>query len=627
MSIRSGRRLGLLLVVALGITPLARAMTWDPAEFMPADELRRGMKGHILTIIEESRIERFPIEILSVEKNAFVRGDMIWAKGSGPVLAHTGVVGGMSGSPAYVDGRLIGAFAYGYSYAKDPLIGITPIEQMLAVWDRDMTAAPRARRPDARKMGFDPFAVPSQWIANRRVEDAAGARVPDAVIRHDPSLDRMRGATLERLRLPVAVRGVARGASDALHALFSEAGMAPFASVGGGGRVDVDAPVTPGSTIGTEYLRGDVSSFGFGTLTYRDGAKVLAYGHPALGEGDSYLPLSAGFVHFIVASQVRSFKSASPTRVVGTMTQDRQSAIAGIISDDHPPYLPVTVTVTTADGNAEEYNYEALRHPRLTGGLVRSAVWSTLDSAEKAGGDYTVRTKATVTFDAGYGHEPLVKTNVMSGTFAPGFAASTALSSVSSILNNWYDEIPIERIDLDVEFGDARQAAAIISARITKQRVRPGDSVDVAVTFRPYLDEPVVKSYSVAIPPDAPEGFTMAFVGDENSYLSWERTRATKKYQPSNAEQLLELLAQGGGGDRLMISLVSSKIGVAVAGEELPSLPLSMLNVMNASAQDGESNLTRGSVIAETTFAAPFDRPYVLSGGTLLSFVIDRDAR
>ena len=119
----------------------------------------------------------------------------------------------------------------------------------------------------------------------------------------------------------------------------------------------------------------------------------------------------------------------------------------------------------------------------------------------------------------------------------------------------------------------------------------------------------------------------MAFVGDENSYLSWERTRATKKYQPSNAEQLLELLAQGGGGDRLMISLVSSKMGVAVAGEELPSLPLSMLNVMNVSAQDGESNLTRGSVIAETTFTAPFDPPYVLSGGTLLSFVIDRDAR
>ena len=626
MFIGSARVFATVLVAALGTGPVARAATWDPAEFMPTDELRRGMKGHILTIVEESQIDRFPIEVLSVEKGFQAKGDLIWAKGEGPVLEHTGSVAGMSGSPAYVDGRLIGAFAYGYSGAREPLIGITPIEHMLAVWDRGMTPTPRSRRPAPPLMGFGAFTDGPQWTGAPRIDERAAARVPDAVVRNSPSLDPMRGMRLEPLRIPVALRGVARGAADALSSLFADAGMAPFASVGGGGRVDVDAPVTPGSTIGIEFIRGDMSAYSFGTLTYRDGDRVLAWGHPFLSEGDSYLPLSAGFVHFIVASRAMSFKHGSPTRVVGTMTQDRDAAIAGIISDDHPPYLPVSVNVTSTGGEPQAYRYEVMRHPAYTGGLVRSVVWSTLDSAEKAGGDYTVRTKATVTFDPSYDHAPMVTANVMSGTFAPGFAASSALSSVSSILNNWYDEIPVERVDLDVEFGDARQAAVIENARIAKQRVRPGDTATVTVTFRPYLDEPVVKAYEVEVPTDAPEGFTMAFVGDENSYFSWERSRAAKKYQPSNARQMLEVLSHAGRSDRVVISLISSKMGVAVAGEELPSLPLSMLNVMNAPAQSGESALTRGSVIAEATVEPPFDRPYVVSGGTLLSFFIDRDA-
>ncbi|HIF23752.1 MAG TPA: hypothetical protein EYQ27_18025, partial [Gemmatimonadetes bacterium] len=520
----------------------------------------------MLTIVEGSQIDRLPIEILSVEKGFFAKSDLIWARGTGPIMAHSGAAQGMSGSPVYVDGRLIGALAYVLPYSKDPLFGVTPIAQMLAVWDHDMTVGPRSRRPRTRQMGFAPFVAPSGQVdVGRRRDSTEFDAVPPGVIRDFPSLDRSRSAQMQQLQVPVAMRGVAVGAMEALGSLFRGGALRPLASVGGGGGVDVDAPVTPGSTIGVEYIRGDISMYAFGTVTYRDGGRILAFGHPAFGRGDSYLPLSSGFVHFLVADQIMSYKNGSPSRVVGTLTQDREAAIAGVIGDEHPPFLPLVVTVTSGDDAAREYTYEVMRHPLYSGGLARTAVWSTLDSAEKTGGDHTVRTKATVTFDAESGHKPLVKTNVMSGTFAPGLAASTALSSVSSILNNWYDEIPIERIDLDVEFGDARQAAAITSARITKQRVRPGDSVDVAVTFRPYLDEPVVKSYSVAIPPDAPEGFTMAFVGDENSYLSWERTRATKKYQPSNAEQLLELLAQGGGGDRLMISLVSSKMGVAVA--------------------------------------------------------------
>ncbi len=398
MSIRSIRVLAMLAVV-LGGTPLARAVTWDSAEFMPVDELRRGMQGHILTIVEDSRIDRLPIEILSVETNAFAKGDLIWAKGLGDILGSTGAAQGMSGSPVYVDGRLVGAFALGFAYAREPLLGITPIRQMLELWDRDMRPVPRTRRPVRHQMGFMPFEAPSGWTRESGRETRHAIAVPDEALRSRPALDPLRGMRAERPGLPVSLRGVAAGAMDTLSSLFAGAGMQPFASIGGG-RVDLDAPVTPGSTIGTEYIRGDMSAFAFGTLTYRDRAKVLAFGHPNFGEGDTYLPLSAGYVHFLVSSHVISRKYGSPTRIVGTMTQDREYGIAGIISDDHPPYLPLAVTVRPNGGEPREYNYEVLRHPQYTGGLVQSAGWAALDRAEKTRGGFTVRAKATVTFDA-----------------------------------------------------------------------------------------------------------------------------------------------------------------------------------------------------------------------------------
>jgi hypothetical protein len=492
---------------------------------------------------------------------------------------------------------------------------------MLRVWTRNMTPRPI---PRTRKTAQSLFVSPSEWVAaltdphNLHRPDPV---VSDEVVRNTPELDPTRGRALTRIQTPLMLAGFSRGPFGVLEDLFRGKGMVAIQGAGGG-RAVADAPVEGGSALGVEFIRGDLSAFGYGTVTYRDGDRILAFGHPMFGEGDIYLPMSGGYVHYVLASVQRSFKVASATRPVGTLVQDREPAIAGVVQEGYPPYVPLAVTIRRPEQNAATtYAYELLRHEDYTGGLAYSAVWSTLDSAEKMGGDYTLRANVRITFDSP-GYAPFEKSSLFSGNFSPGLAAGSMASPIMSIASNWFEEIPIRDITVEVDYQDQRHAAVIESARLSKLRVRPGDAVQLSVLYRPYLDDPILKRYDLIVPRDAPDGPAMVFLGDANAYEGWSRSRARDRYQATNARQLLELLARGGQQDHLRVELLTANMGVALGGEEMPNLPLSMLTVMNTPTQQGESNLTRASALAEMSFATPF----VLSGSTLLPLIIDSEA-
>ena len=518
---------------------------------------------------------------------------------------------------------MIGALAYGFSYAKDPLIGVTPIEQMLAVWSREMTPAPLSHKP-MRRGEFKPFLTPMEWMKKWMAPRSSGDDSPTLKsdsLRNTPQYDYLRGTRIEPMRTPVVLSGIDGLAETALSGLFNERGMTTVRAIGGGGAADENAEVEPGSVLGMEYIRGDFTAFAYGTVTHVDGDRFLAFGHPMNGQGRTYLPVSNGLIHFIVGSNERSFKYASPIKPIGTMVQDREPAIAGIITKNYAPFLPFTLKLESK-GATHTYNFELLRHADLTDFLLFTAVEAAFSAAAKEYGDYTVTSTIRVEFqnDA---YAPFHKTTIQSGRAAPANATVSTILPISSILMNWYDELPIERVSMDVQFEEARSIAVIDSARITKESVRPGESVEVAVTYRPYLDDMFVKRYTVKIPTDAPEGFSLLFLGDPSSYESWEFSRARGKFQPENAQQMLELLSQPAAQNSLVLSVMSMQMGVTVGGEELPDLPLTVLNVMNTTRQRGESDLTSGSVIVEKTFDAPF----VVNGSTALPFYIDSDAR
>jgi len=617
-------------VVAIGLGVLyslsATAQPWDPRLYMGVDELQRGQRGYLLTALEGSKPEKLEIEILSVEPKWFAKGDLIWAIGVGERFRHMGPVAGMSGSPVYVGDRLIGAMAYGYSFPKDPILGITPIAQMLSVWDRDMVPKPPIR---TQKLGLAPVLSPDEWFAS--LSDPHGKKrtapvITDDVVRRTPELDYLRGAELLPVRTPVALSGFRGDAATVLQAALESYGMMVLQS-GGGGQVTSSEPagttVVPGAPLGVEMVRGDLGAFGFGTVTHREGNRFLAFGHPFFSDGDSYLPVSAGYIHFVFASLSRSFKIGSPTGIVGTLVQDREPAIAGVLDGTPPAYLPLQVTIDGARGKERQtYNYEIVRQRQLTTSLALSSVMATMTGAEKDFGDYTIRAKSRIEFADGSGFEPFEREEIMSGQSSPGSAVARMLFPVSTMLNNWFEELPIRSMALSVQYEDRRTSAAIESVRLGKTRVRPGDTIEVAVTYHPYLDDPVVRRYTVRVPENAPEGFALLFVGDAGGYQTWERSRAMDRFQAQNAHQLLALLREGESQDRLVASLVTLNAGVAMAGNELSSLPLSMLSVMDAASQDGEGNMTRGSVLTTQSF----DTPFVLSGNTLLPITIDRDA-
>ena len=182
--------------------------------------------------------------------------------------------------------------------------------------------------------------------------------------------------------------------------------------------------------------------------------------------------------------------------------------------------------------------------------------------------------------------------------------------------------IAIKNIAVDVEYRSVYDVAVIESARLDAERVRPGGYVKVQVTYRPFLEDPVVRTYPVTVPADAEEGYAIVFVGDADAYETWERSRAPDRYSVSDARRMLELLSRGGTQQQLRVSLVTTKMGIAVQGAELPNLPLSVLSVMSPQIQNGEGQPTRGSILAEATFPTPF----VLQGSTLLPLFIDRNA-
>ena len=592
------------IIMALVIlTPLLMGFKWDSSRFMSVDEIRPGMKGEALTVIQGTKIEKLKLEVLSVQKNTFPKGDLIRAIGTDDLFKRIGVVGGMSGSPVYIDGRLIGAIAYAYYFSKEPIMGITPIESMLKVLDYMERPKPRLRG----EVGLLPFFRAEEMLA--RINEKANRSIDEPI---------RSSGELRPVRMPIAISGFCEGAAKALKAMLSDYDVM-LVEGGGGGYPDMSPPIEPGAVVGTEFVRGDLTAFGYGTITYRDGDKILIFGHPDFGEGEVDLPLSGGYVHCIVPSFYSGFKLAGATKPFGAMKQDREFACAGVVGKV-PGYIPVKVHVTTPQNKVEEYSYEIARHRLLTPAFITSVVWNTVNAAEKETGKYTVRVKSLI---QPKGYPAIVKEDIFSGEASPGLAAASLLYPISTLMRNSFQELEIERVELDVKIEDKRNTALIEGARIDRKVYKPGEKVKLTLSIRPYLENSIKKTFEIQLPKDIPEGPVMMIIGSASAILSWDKSRAPQKYVPRNINQLMEIIQKGEKNDRLVVELFVPMPGLTISGEELPDLPISMFYVMNSSQQTGEVSMTKGTTLLREVIPTNF----VLSGSKILRFTVSRRAR
>ena len=551
---------------------------------MAPSELRRGMSGFGLTTFQGTAIDTFQVEVLGVLKGALgPRMDMILARLSGGPLEHTGLIRGMSGSPVYIDGRLIGAIAYGWYFSKDPIGGITPIAHMLEVATRQ-----------------DP--TPNQY---------------GKVLDLDEETTRLLGgegvSTLAPLGMPIAVAGFSPRGRQVLRDALDAPGIELLDSPAGRVLPDQEASIAPGASLAVQLIRGDYSAAAIGTLTWVGDGRFVGFGHPMFFLGATNLPATGAYIHQVIPIQTASFKLGTPTGALGAVRQDRLPAIAGTLGQA-PDMLPVRVALRSVAGN-RAFRCEVLRHPALSASFVRSVLFNALETTEKLFGDATLRVRSLIALADG---RTVEREQMYSSGIAPLSAVIDAVQPVDRLLNNPFAGLALDSLHFELEIGETLVQARIAGLRLSPPDPKVGQRVSLQATLQPYRAEPVTERLALDLPAHLEPGPFVVRVGSGVASTGWEAARQPDAFVPRNAADLLALLERPSAADELVVEIFRAGSGFTVNGRELPGLPPSALAVLSADRSAGHLGPVQGEVVLRRTVSTD----YVLLGEQSLDMTL-----
>ena len=468
------------------------------------------MVGEALTVFQGTKPEPFKVRVISIMRQFLPKQDVILIRAEDPRVEFSGIAAGMSGSPVYVGGRLMGAIAYGWSFSKEPLGGVTPIETMLAERNR-----PRRSNRDL----FTEIAPDGLRTLTLAEGGAGGAAVAIAAVCRQSAGATTRSVAgtgagtgagspephLVRVAVPLSVSGFDPRVMGELPAEFRAEGLVPVQGAGVGGlrtRNDKGAAagrLQPGSAIGIELVRGDMSMVGTGTVTYIDHDGVLAFGHPMFGAGEIYLPLVEAEIHAILPSVSQSMKLSSPVREVGALVQDRQSCVVGDLGA-RATMVPITVRISGPGAPPRLFRAEVARNRRLTPALASLVISNALMDAEPDVAEMVVTVNSTVGIR---GRKPL---ELRDEIFAPegvsrlSLAGTRGVRALGDLLGNPFQPVILDRLDVDVRVEYRRDVAEIVAVSLPGDEVRPGEAVRLRVTLRPYNGAEYTEIIPVVIP-------------------------------------------------------------------------------------------------------------------------------
>jgi hypothetical protein len=572
------------------IATFSLTLSAQDTKFMPVDEVRPGMKGFGKTVFQGTRIEQFDVEVLGVLKNFAPKQDMILARLSGGPLARTGVIAGMSGSPVYVDGKLLGAVAFSFPFATEPIAGIQPIHQMLGLLNQPAGAPARQiARASAESSGLAATSLaesPTAFVYTQLQKLAQGTPLHELLLPQSYLTGNSTGpaaagaAALMRMQTPLFVAGATPAALQQFAPLFSALGFAPVQGGGGGSAQNLGAvtpKIEPGSSINVELIRGDLSWSANGTVTHVDGDKVYAFGHPNLTAGPTSVPMSAGYVISLLPNLQNSFKLAVPMDVVGAFQQDRSTGIAGSLGAKSR-MIPVNLTLNSSLNTTNKFSFEVAADRFLTAPLMNFIVFNAITSNERALGEMTVSISGEIRLQ---NLEPVNIRNVFSSDAnGPAMASIAAVSPLQYLLLAGNDGVVIDGINLDITSMDRKTNAQLERISVNKAEVAPGETVTLTATLRTTNGESVIEQYPVEIPAGLAGGSVQLVVGDGTTVTTLDIRRGPSGV-PAGIKQVISELNKLRKNDRLYIKVVSLAPGVVIGGEEFPSLPPSLSAVIN----------------------------------------------
>jgi hypothetical protein len=578
----------------LTVLTLALLSTALPAQtrIFPVSEIRPGMVGIGRTVFEGDRLDEFKVHVLGVLRNSIgPRRDLILARLEGGPLANTGVIAGMSGSPVYIDGRLVGAVSYSLgAFSKEPIAGITPIAEMT---DDARFDAPR--RPQAVAASLPMPLTQEGFRASLRqafswIQPFAASPSDVQVI--GGNLTAGVGPLLRPIATPLTLGGFDPSIIEPLAGVFRDQGFLPVLTGGAqaigiepaaGRAASTAAPLRPGDPVGVALLSGDLEIGATGTVTEIDGNRVYAFGHPFYGLGPTQFPMTRAHVMGILPSLQNSQKIASTGEVIGTVTQDRATAIAGTLGAG-PAMIPVRLTLNSDRGTRRTFSMAMVNDELFTPLLAYMSILNTLQSYERQNGvaTYSLRGAASVK-----GHTSLAFEDLYTGDQPSSSAAASVIAPINFLLRNSFEGIELQSLDLEIEASEQPRSATLERVWVDGTRLRAGTTVDLKVLLRTYRGEELTRSVPVEIPSNA-RGSVSIMVSDGTRLSQWEqRELQIQPLQARGLPQMIQVLNNARKNNRLYVRLVTRDGGAVVRGESLAALPSSVLAVMESDRNGG----------------------------------------
>src|SRR4051812_35887986 len=568
-------------------------------KIMPLEQIKTGMRGVAYTVFEGTKPEPMDVEVLGVLKNMNgPKSDMILVRLHGQKVEFTGVVAGMSGSPVYIDGKLVGALSFRIGqFSKEPIAGVTPIEEMLEINELDQSTPAQSV--------FTP--VPSEHKVQVSSKSAVSGGNPNA------SLTQL-GSYMTPIAAPLVFNGFSEEAVKRFMPQFEAAGVMPVMGAGSSSSAAQPEPIEPGSSVGIVLVRGDMDISATCTVTYIDPQRLLACGHPLMQSGKVDMPMTKSTVLASLPSPMNAFKIAMTTETIGSFMQDRHTGVMGRFSAE-AHMVPVTLTVHGA--RAKEFHYEVLNSPKLTPVALASTIYSALGSLNETGEDVSYRLGGNINV-VGF---PAVQVQDM---FAPDDSGPTAAAVAISmaerlgrIYENSYQTPEIDGIHLDIDLIPERRWAKLESARTDVTEARPGDDVTVEAALRPYRGERIVRQIKVHIPPSTPKGTLRILVSDGET-LERSHHASPAFVRKFDLGATIAALNKARSNQKLYVSLLQSNPQAMVEDKVMPGLPLSVMNVMDGMRGTQDMVVTGESAVEESF--TPLD--FVVSGSQIITLTI-----
>ncbi|NOZ57799.1 MAG: hypothetical protein GXO73_13540 [Calditrichaeota bacterium] len=602
---------------ALGVLLLPAVLGFCATPTISVDDIRPGMRGVGKTVFSGTEIEEFGVEIIDVIRNYYPQQDIVLARLVGPNVEKTGVAAGMSGSPVYIDGKLLGAVAYRFGvFTKEALAGIMPIEQMLPV----------VKRQERRSALWGQAAVPMQPFLNTAL----------GVTENDPFLNVLggsvsgEGASLQPWPHLLVMSGFSQPVLQWAKPLLANLGFQ--VAQGGSGSASeagalADSSLVPGAGVALVLVDGDMSLDVVGTITWRDGNRILAFGHPVFDTGPVLFPLGTVKIATTIASPLGSNKFPVLTGLAGTFYQDRLSGSYGEIGK-LPPLTPVTVTCRGADLEPKEFHFRAALGPSLRVMMpfyLRVVLINAIESARMSGGDYSLRLRGvlkvngsyTVHFDDFYARQEVA--GFMSPMDDALRATMSVASSLASLMLNPFRPVRVDSLGLSVEILPRSRRAVLLRVWHDRGSVQPGDSVTFVATLLTLEGKKVQQVFRYRVPENLTPGSRLSVtIGGAKELTRSDMRNFPFRFRPQSFDQLVRILNTQRRNDRLYLQVRVNEVGAEMGGQELPALPPSLIGILNARRDAGGVSSVRSRVLVDRFV----DLGYEVSGSRTISLKV-----